>query len=134
MNCSGCGRKAVVRTVKKEGSNNGRTFFSCPKKQSEKDADCSTFFEWETAHTTTSAVTTTAAATTTSAAKTSAADDSRKAVDRSKVHNLSDAKYCCVWNVEVFSQAPRSEEVRALLQKVADHVAPVLRYRGWRGE
>ena len=48
------------------------------------------------------------------------------------IHNLSDPKYCCVWNVEVIEDAPRSDEVRRLLQMCADHVAPLLRYKGWR--
>lgn len=52
-------------------------------------------------------------------------------IDRSKVHNLSDPKYNCVWSVEALD-VPGKSSVLALLQRVADHVAPVLRYRGWR--
>ncbi|GMH69281.1 hypothetical protein TL16_g05118, partial [Triparma laevis f. inornata] len=51
---------------------------------------------------------------------------------RAGVHNLSDPKYNCVWSVEVIEDAEKSEDIRALLQRCADHVAPLLRYRGWR--
>ena len=37
-----------------------------------------------------------------------------------------------MWGVEVYENAPRSSDVRNLLQRAADAVAPVLRYRGWR--
>ncbi|GMH69677.1 hypothetical protein TrRE_jg9320, partial [Triparma retinervis] len=47
------------------------------------------------------------------------------------INNLSDPKYNCVWSISVLP-APDSSLVRSLLQLVADAVAPVLRYRGWR--
>jgi len=48
------------------------------------------------------------------------------------VNNLSDRQYCCVWHVEVLEDGYRPDVARALLAKVARHVNPVLRDRGWR--
>lgn len=48
------------------------------------------------------------------------------------INNLSDRQYCCVWHVEVFEDGYRPEVARALLAKVALHVNPILRDRGWR--
>jgi len=48
------------------------------------------------------------------------------------INNLSDRQYCCVWHVEVFEDGYRPEVARALLAKVARHVNPILRDRGWR--
>ena len=48
------------------------------------------------------------------------------------IANLSDRQYCCVWGVEVFEDAPQKEVVRSLLAKIARHVNPILRERGWR--
>tara|TARA_Y100000310_G_scaffold314684_1_gene364302 strand:- start:547 stop:1182 length:636 start_codon:yes stop_codon:yes gene_type:complete len=38
--CGGCGSKAVLRTVKKAGKNQGRKFWTCPKRE------CNDLFEW----------------------------------------------------------------------------------------
>ncbi|KAJ1445079.1 hypothetical protein M885DRAFT_579845 [Pelagophyceae sp. CCMP2097] len=48
------------------------------------------------------------------------------------VNNLRDEQYCCVWAVEVIEDGYRPEVVRALLARVARHVNPILRARGWR--
>lgn len=48
------------------------------------------------------------------------------------VNNLSDRQYCCVWHVEVFDDGYRPQVARALLARVARHVNPILRERGWR--
>lgn len=48
------------------------------------------------------------------------------------INNLSDRQYCCVWHVEVFEDGYRPQVARALLAKVARHVNPILRDRGWR--
>jgi hypothetical protein len=48
------------------------------------------------------------------------------------INNLSDEQYCCVWHVEVFEDGYRPQVARALLARVARHVNPILRARGWR--
>ena len=48
------------------------------------------------------------------------------------INNLSDRQYCCVWSVEVYDDGYRPDVARALLAKVARHVNPILRARGWR--
>jgi hypothetical protein len=48
------------------------------------------------------------------------------------INNLSDRQYCCVWSVEVYEDGYRPDVARALLAKVARHVNPILRARGWR--
>lgn len=48
------------------------------------------------------------------------------------INNLSDRQYCCVWWVEVYEDGYRPDLARALLAKVARHVNPILRDRGWR--
>ena len=48
------------------------------------------------------------------------------------INNLSDRQYCCVWSVEVYDDGYRPDVARTLLAKVARHVNPVLRSRGWR--
>ena len=48
------------------------------------------------------------------------------------INNLSDRQYCCVWSVEVYNDGYRPDVARTLLAKVARHVNPVLRSRGWR--
>ena len=50
----------------------------------------------------------------------------------SDVNNLSDVQYCCVWSVEVFDDGYRPEVARSLLARIARHVNPILRERGWR--
>ncbi len=50
----------------------------------------------------------------------------------STINNLSDRQYCCVWSVEVYADGYRPDVARTLLAKVARHVNPVLRSRGWR--
>jgi len=49
-----------------------------------------------------------------------------------QVNNLSDRQYCCVWNVEVFEDGYRPDVARVMLARIARHVNPVLRDRGWR--
>ena len=49
-----------------------------------------------------------------------------------QLNNLSDKQYCCVWGVEVIEDAPQKDIARSLLAKVARHVNPILRERGWR--
>ena len=48
------------------------------------------------------------------------------------INNLSDRQYCCVWWVEVIEDGYRSDIARNLLARVAQHVNPILRHRGWR--
>jgi len=50
------------------------------------------------------------------------------------INNLSDAQYCTVWCIETLPGGSPSSQaaIRALLQQVADHITPLLRYRGWR--
>ena len=48
------------------------------------------------------------------------------------INNLSDRRYCCVWSVEVFEVGHRPDVARCLLARVARHVNPILRDRGWR--
>jgi DNA topoisomerase III len=55
-NCD-CNTPSVSRTVSKEGSNNGRTFFCCPLPQD--DSNRCTFFAWEDEGATTSSSSTT---------------------------------------------------------------------------
>jgi hypothetical protein len=50
----------------------------------------------------------------------------------SSINNLSDRQYCCVWSVEVLEDGYRPDMARALLARVARHVNPILRERGWR--
>ena len=50
----------------------------------------------------------------------------------SDVNNLSDEQYCCVWAVEVYEDGFRPEVARTLLARIARHVNPILRARGWR--
>lgn len=48
------------------------------------------------------------------------------------VNNLSDRQYFCVWWVEEIKDGYRPHEARELLARVARHVNPILRDRGWR--
>lgn len=48
------------------------------------------------------------------------------------INNLSDRQYCCVWHVEVYEDGYRPDVARSLLARVARHVNPILRARGWR--
>ena len=48
------------------------------------------------------------------------------------INNLSDRQYCCVWNIEEYKDGYRPDVARALLARVARHVNPILRERGWR--
>lgn len=48
------------------------------------------------------------------------------------VNNLSDRQYCCVWWVEVYQDGYRPDIARSLLARVARHINPILRDRGWR--
>jgi hypothetical protein len=49
-----------------------------------------------------------------------------------RINNLSDRQYCCVWHVEVYEDGYRPDVARSLLARVARHVNPILRARGWR--
>jgi len=49
-----------------------------------------------------------------------------------RINNLSDRQYCCVWWVEVYEDGYRPDIARSLLARVARHVNPILRDRGWR--
>ena len=133
MNCTGCSAPASLLTVRKEGTNKGRQFYTCPQPRGERDGGCKKFFEWvPTTPTTPSRSGQLSREQFPPHASASAAPPAPpRERDTSKTHNLSDAKYCCVWSVEPLA-APDSEAVRSLLQRVADAVAPVLAYRGWR--
>lgn len=48
------------------------------------------------------------------------------------INNLSDRQYCCVWWIEESKDAYRPDIARSLLARVARHVNPILRERGWR--
>ena len=59
--------------------------------------------------------------------------DSRRPPNHSVIiNNLSDRQYCCVWWVEVMEDGYRPDIARSLLARVARHVNPILRDRGWR--
>mmetsp|Transcript_16451 Transcript_16451/g.32751 ORF Transcript_16451/g.32751 Transcript_16451/m.32751 type:complete len:388 (-) Transcript_16451:259-1422(-) len=110
-----CGLPASQRTSN-TAKNPGRQFYCCPQGRG-KGCD---YFEWTSSGGGPGLV---------SAPPPPSAPSAH--VDRSKVHNLSDPKYNCVWSVEALD-VPGKSSVLALLQRVADHVAPVLRFRGWR--
>ena len=62
-----------------------------------------------------------------------AGDNERRPPNQvSEINNLSDEQYCCVWACEVYEDGYRPEVARTLLARVARHVNPVLRARGWR--